>query len=233
IIVDALGVLLGGRGSQDIIRSGESKAYVEGAFRATGHRELFELVEAAGIETDGTELIVRRELSSTGRTRAFINDQLTTVGVLRELRPFLVDIHGQGEQQTLLYPDSHIDLLDLFAGHEKERELLRAGYRKWQELERTLLELRRDEADRLRSLDILEFQSGEIDRAQLEPGEDSRLTDERRLLLNAERLVSVSAQCYDLLYESETATLSQLASIGRRLEELAVMDARFSPYIET
>jgi DNA repair protein RecN (Recombination protein N) len=232
IIVDALGVLLGGRGSHDIIRSGQSKAYVEGIFRVTGHKELLEMVEEAGIETDGTELVIRRELSSTGRSRAFINDQLTTVGFLRELRPFLVDIHGQGEQQSLLYPDSHIDLLDLYAGHEKEREHLKLSYRKWQELERTLAELRRDEADRLRSLDILEFQSREIDRTNLEPGEDIKLADERKLLLNAERLVSVSTQCYDLLYESESAILTQLATISRRVEELAGLDARFYIYIE-
>ncbi|MEW6734006.1 MAG: DNA repair protein RecN [Acidobacteriota bacterium] len=233
IIVDALGVLLGGRGSQDIIRSGEQKAFVEGCFQVSGHKDLFEIVERAGIETDGAELIIRRELSATGRSRAFINDQLTTIGFLRELRPFLVDIHGQGEQQTLLYPDSHIDLLDLFAGFEKECSQIRESYRRWQELELALAELRRDEADRLRSLDILEFQLREIERARLQVGEDARLEEEKRLLLNAERLTSLSAQCYDLLYESESAALAQLATVGRRLEELASLDGRFISYIES
>lgn len=232
IIVDALGLLLGGRVSPELIRSGEQKAFVEGAFRASEHKELFELVETAGIEMDSYELVIRREISASGRSRAFINDQLTTVSFLRELRPFLVDIHGQGEQQSLLYPDSHIDLLDLFAGLEKDREVVRTAFREWQHLERELADLERDEAERLRALDILEFQSREIEKANLTQGEDLRLNDERRLLVNAEKLASMSAQCYDLLYENEIAALAQLATVARRIEDLAELDDRFTPYVE-
>lgn len=232
IVVDALGVLLGARVSQEIIRSGETKAYVEGCMRVKGHRELYEKIEAAGIEIDGDEMILRREISAT-RSRAFINDQLTSVGFLRELRPYLVDIHGQNDQQTLLFPDSHIDLLDLFAGLEKERTRVSEAYRALKSLENELDELRRDEAERLRSLDILEFQASEIEHAGLQPGEDQRLQEERRLLANAERITGLSALCYELLYESETAVLTHLATLSRRIEDLADYDSRFAQYIET
>ncbi len=232
IIVDALGLLLGGKTSTEMIRSGEQKAHVEGVFQVNNHHDLFQAVEIAGIETDSKELVIRREISSSGRSRAFINDQLTTIAFLKELRPYLVDIHGQNEQQTLLYPESHLDLLDLFAGLEKECKDIRSKYREWQALEKELAELKRNEAERLRSLDILEFQSAEIERANLEAGEDQRLQDERRLLVNGERLAASSSHCYDLLYESDSAVLVQLATLGKKLDELASLDSRFDQYTE-
>lgn len=232
IVVDALGVLLGARASQEIIRSGEAKAYVEGCMRVEGHRELYEKVEAAGIEIEGDELVIRREISAT-RSRAFINDQLTSVSFLKELRPYLVDIHGQNEQQTLLFPDSHIDLLDLFAGLDKERARVGEAYRALKNLELELEALRRDEAERLRSLDILEFQANEIEQARLQPGEDQRLQDERRFLTNAEKISALSSLSYDLLYESETAVLTHLSALSRRIEELSGYDSRFAQYTET
>lgn len=232
IIVDALGLLLGGRTSIEMIRSGEQKAYVEGVFQVSHHNDLFQAVETAGIETDNKELVIRREISSSGRSRAFINDQLTTIAFLRELRPYLVDIHGQNEQQTLLYPESHLDLLDLFAGLEKDCKEIKNKYRHWQSLEKELADLKRDEAERLRSLDILEFQSAEIEKASLEVGEDERLQNERRLLVNGEKLAASSGHCYDLLYESDSAILVQLASLGKKLDELASLDSRFDQYTE-
>ena len=233
IIVDALGLLLGGRTSAEMIRSGQQKAHVEGVFQVVAHKELFQTVESAGIEIDSKEIVVRRELTASGRSRAFINDQLTTVAFLRELRPYLVDIHGQNEQQTLLYAESHLDLLDLFAGLEKDCEEIRSKYRYWQSLEKELAELRHSEAERLRLLDMLEFQSSEIERANLEIGEDQRLQDERRLLINGEKLTASSVHCYEMLYESEAAILSQLASLGKKMDELASLDPRFGQYIES
>ncbi|MBL8196374.1 MAG: DNA repair protein RecN [Blastocatellia bacterium] len=233
IIVDALGLLLGGRTSAEMIRSGQQKAHVEGVFQVVAHKELFQTVESAGIEIDSKEIVIRRELTTSGRSRAFVNDQLTTVAFLRELRPYLVDIHGQNEQQTLLYAESHLDLLDLFAGLEKDCEEIRNKYRYWQSLEKELAELRRSEAERLRMLDMLEFQSSEIERANLEIGEDQQLQDERRLLVNGEKLTASSVHCYEMLYESEAAILSQVASLAKKMDELASLDPRFGQYIES
>lgn len=233
IIVDALGLLLGGRTSAEMIRSGQQKAHVEGAFQVVAHKEFFQAVESAGIEIDSKEIVIRRELTASGRSRAFVNDQLTTVAFLRELRPYLVDIHGQNEQQTLLYAESHLDLLDVFAGLEKDCEQIRSKYRYWQSLEKELAELRHSEAERLRMLDMLEFQSSEIERANLEIGEDQHLQDERRLLVNGEKLTASSVQCYEMLYESEAAILSQLASLARKMDELASLDPRFGQYTDS
>ncbi|MFY9226081.1 MAG: DNA repair protein RecN, partial [Blastocatellia bacterium] len=184
-------------------------------------------------EIDSKEIVIRRELTASGRSRAFVNDQLTTVAFLRELRPYLVDIHGQNEQQTLLYAESHLDLLDVFAGLEKDCEQIRSKYRYWQSLEKELAELRHSEAERLRMLDMLEFQSSEIERANLEIGEDQHLQDERRLLVNGEKLTASSVQCYEMLYESEAAILSQLASLARKMDELASLDPRFGQYTDS
>ncbi len=233
IIVDALGLLLGGRTSAEMIRSGQQKAHVEGVFQVVAHKEFFQAVESAGIEIDSKEIVIRRELTASGRSRAFVNDQLTTVAFLRELRPYLVDIHGQNEQQTLLYAESHLDLLDVFAGLEKDCEQIRSKYRYWQSLEKELAELRHSEAERLRMLDMLEFQSSEIERANLEIGEDQHLQDERRLLVNGEKLTASSVQCYEMLYESEAAILSQLASLARKMDELASLDPRFGQYTDS
>lgn len=233
IIVDALGMLLGGRASAEMIRSGEQKAYVEGVFQVIKHQELFRTVETAGLEIDSKELVIRREIAANGRSRVFVNDELTTVAFLRELRPFLVDIHGQNDQQTLLYAESHLDLLDLFAGLEKDCEEIRTKYQSWQKLEKELAEIQRTEAERLRSLDILEFQATEIEKVGLEVGEDIRLQDERRLLINGEKLTSMSVNCYDLLYENDSSVLTNIASISKRLDELASLDPRFEQYLET
>src|SRR5262249_42065117 len=129
ILVDALGALIGGRVSSDMLKAGESHGFIEGLFALQPVPELNELLGTAGIELDRDELIIRRELSSEGRNKIFINNRLATQSVLRDLRPFLVDIHGQGDQQTLFNPETHLDLLDSFAGLEEARAELAALYR--------------------------------------------------------------------------------------------------------
>src|SRR5882724_4507349 len=124
IVVDALGVLIGGRFNSDLLKSGTDKGFIEGLFSVSRSPELEAIIENAGITLDdqatnavaGGELIIRRELSAAGRNKIFINNQLATLALLRDLQPFLVDIHGQGDQQTLFNTDTHLDLLDAFAG---------------------------------------------------------------------------------------------------------------------
>ena len=116
IIVDALGVLIGGRFSSDLIKSGAERGSIEGLFSVAPNPELELLLENAGLDST-PELIIRREISSTGRNKIFINNQLATQTLLRDLRPYLVDIHGQGDQQTLFNPETHLEILDAFAGN--------------------------------------------------------------------------------------------------------------------
>src|ERR1700704_2422898 len=148
IIVDALGVLIGGRFSSDLLKLGAERAFIEGLFSVNRNPELEALLDDAGISEAGKdpviELIIRRELSAGGRNKIFINNQLATQSLLRSLRQFLVDIHGQGDQQTLFNGDTHLELLDSFAGVAAQRQDLAAAYQRWHSLRRELEALQQD-----------------------------------------------------------------------------------------
>src|SRR5215204_1214738 len=157
IIVDALGVLIGGRFTSELLKSGTERGSIEGLFSVASHPDLEVLLENAGLSPTN-EIIIRRELSSTGRNKIFINNQLATQSLLRDLRPFLVDIHGQGDQQTLFNPETHLEILDAFAGNGGLRTEVAEAYRRWMELRRELDSLRSDEAEQFQLVDTLKFQ---------------------------------------------------------------------------
>ena len=161
IIVDALGVLIGGRFTNELLKSGTERGSIEGLFSVTKNPELDSILENAGLDAT-TELIIRREISSTGRNKIFINNQLATHALLRDLRPFLVDIHGQGDQQTLFNPETHLEILDAFAGNGALRAEVAEAYQRWTNLRRELESLRHDEAEKFQLVDTLKFQIAEI-----------------------------------------------------------------------
>src|SRR5689334_14813124 len=166
IIVDALGVLIGGRFTSELLKSGAERGSIEGLFLLTPNPRLFTLLENSGLQ-NGDELIIRREVTAAGRNKIFINNQLATQSLLRDLRPFLVDIHGQGDQQTLFDPDTHLELLDGFAGVAALRQEVAAAYKQWAGLRRELAALRQDEAEKFQLIDMLRFQINELERAGL------------------------------------------------------------------
>jgi DNA repair protein RecN (Recombination protein N) len=233
IIVDALGLLLGGRTSADVVRAGTSATHIEGVFAVDANREVQALLADAGVDVADGEIIIRREVSDKARSRAFVNDRLVTLSLLKSMRPFLVDIHGQGDQQNLLFPESHVDLLDEFGGHGSKRAEVSRRFDRFADLRREYERLRSSEAERLRGLDVLDFQVGEVERAALTAGEDEQLERERALLVNAEKLMQVSNEAYGLLYEAEPSILSLLGVVDRRVEVLARFDDRFSAYRES
>jgi DNA repair protein RecN (Recombination protein N) len=235
IIVDALGVLIGGRFTTDLLKTGETRAFIEGLFLVARNPELEEMLRAAGIEVDGrdaSEIIVRRELAANGRNKIFINHQLATQSLLRDLRPFLVDIHGQGEQQTLFNPDTHLELLDAYAGVATLGQEVAASYRRWAALKRGLDEHRQDEAEKFQLVDILRFQIDELERAQLVTGEDERLEDERRRLMNVEKLTTLCAESFELTYEDNDSAITRVRQASRRVEELSGYESSFRGYLE-
>jgi DNA repair protein RecN (Recombination protein N) len=237
IIVDALGVLIGGRFSNDLIRSGEEHASVEGLFQTGAHAQVATLLEGAGLgartgDNEGVELVVRRELSAAGRGKVFVNNRLSTLALLRELRPFLVDIHGQGEQQTLFEVETHLELLDAYASLASLRQDVAARYRTWASLRRELDELRRDESEKLNLIDGLRFQVGELGAAQLALGEDERLEEERRRLNNLEKVSALCADAYDKTYEEHDSTVARLSQLERQIEELASYESSYRNYAE-
>jgi DNA repair protein RecN (Recombination protein N) len=237
IIVDALGVLIGGRFSTDLIRSGEEHASVEGLFQVGAHAQVAALLEGAGLDVraggdEAVELVIRRELTSGGRGKVFVNNRLSTLALLRELRPYLVDIHGQGDQQTLFEVETHLELLDAFAGLAARRQEVAALYRAWSSLRRELDELRRDESEKLNLIDGLRFQVGELEAAGLAAGEDERLEEERRRLNNLEKVSALCADAYDRTYEDNDSTVARLSLLERQIAELSNYESNYRNYAD-
>lgn len=231
IIVDALGVLIGGRFTSELLKSGAERGSIEGLFSLSPNPQLETLLENSGLQ-NGDELIVRRELSTTGRNKIFINNQLATQTLLRDLRPFLVDIHGQGDQQTLFDPDTHLELLDSFAGHRALRIEVAEAYDHLSGLQRELAILRKDSAEKFQLVDTLQFQINELEQAQLSLGEDERLEEERRRLANVEKLTTLCQSSYTRIYEDDDAALARLRLTLKEVEELSEYDSVFREYLE-
>ena len=234
IIVDSLGALTGTRVSNDLIKEGESSAQIEGLFSIEVTDALAAVFDECGIDidTNENELIIRREISLTGKNRIFINNQLVTQGVLKQIGAFLVDIHGQGEQASLYDVSSHIRMLDGFAGNAKLLAGVADAYSGWANIRTELTSLEKDESEKLQLLDILRFQVEEIKRAAPQPGEDESLEEEKRRLNNVQKLTSLSEDAYRLLYENDDSTVSTLERAVRKVAELSEFDSSFHEYDE-
>ncbi len=231
IIVDALGVLIGGRFTSELLKSGAERGSIEGLFSLTPNPQLSELLENSGLQ-NGDELIIRRELAINGRNKIFINNQLATQSLLRDVRPFLVDIHGQGDQQTLFDPETHLELLDSFAADDAQRAEVAEAYDELSRLQRELAALRKDSAEKFQLVDTLGFQIAELERAQLSLGEDERLEEERRRLANVEKLTTLCQSSYSRIYEDDDAALARVRQTLKEVEELSEYDAGFREYLE-
>jgi DNA repair protein RecN (Recombination protein N) len=216
ILVEAVGLLLGGRATQDLIRTGEDLATVEAIFETE----------------DGSELIVRREITSQGRSRAFINGALATAAALKDLANRLVELHGQHEHQQLLDPTQHLALLDAWAGLEAARLEVAAHFANVRTLREQLDRLRMDDRERAARLDLVEFQLAELKKANLQPAEDEALASERQLLRSADTIQRLCGESYADLYDSEEAALVILGRVWKRVGELASIDPRFAPYLD-
>jgi DNA repair protein RecN (Recombination protein N) len=228
IVIDALGVLSGNRVNQEVIRTGADRSYVEGVFDVAGNTPLLALLADSGIAVDDDEIVIKREISMTGRGRIFVNNQTATLSLLKQIQPHIIDIHGQGDQQSLLLPDNHLKIFDSFVGASPLRHQVEQQYEEILNLLKELESSHRSEAERLQLLDLLEYQIAEITKAELTPSEDSDLEAERNILANAERLMLLSNEAYKLLYDDEQSILAQLSLVSRRLDELAKVDGSFS-----
>jgi DNA repair protein RecN (Recombination protein N) len=237
IIVDALGVLIGGRFASDLLKAGTDRAFIEGLFLVAANSAPEAILVAAGMppgdSSEGAnELIIRRELSASGRNKIFINNQLATQSLLRQLRPSLVDIYGQGDQQTLFSTDTHLELLDSFAGVGAVRQDVAESYQRWSGLKRELVALQQDEAEKFQLVDVLKFQIDELERGQLALDEDTPLTEERRRLQNVERLTVLCAESYSQIYEDDNAALARVRHALKQIEELSEYESTFRDYLE-
>jgi DNA repair protein RecN (Recombination protein N) len=235
IIVDALGVLIGGRFTSDLLKAGRDRGFIEGLFSIEQNRELERLLGDSGINVetvDGPEIIIRRELAASGRNKILINHQLATQSLLRELRPFLVDIHGQGDQQTLFDTGTHLELLDAFAGVAALKDEVALSFKSWAAIKRELEEHGKQEAEKFQLLDILKFQIDELERSQLIVGEDEQLDEERRRLNNVEKLTTLCAESFALVYDDSDSAITRIRQTARRVEELSGYESRFRQHLD-
>ncbi|MFA6456998.1 MAG: AAA family ATPase, partial [Bacteroidota bacterium] len=227
ILIDALGLLLGERASTEMIRTGAEKAIVEGVFDSKGNERVADILRAN--ENDVTEeLIIRRELTSKGQSRCFVNDSPVSVSLLKEIGDALVDLHGQHEHQSLLHPETHIEFLDDFGGFEKEIVAYQVAYRHLAELTSKKRELQDQEQQLKAKKSLFEFQIKEIDAVNPQSGEEEHLESGLKILENTEKLSELTTGIHQLLYEAENSVRDNLVKARKLVEQLAEIDSSFA-----
>lgn len=233
ILVDALGLLLGSRASQDMVRSDCDTAILEGIFQIEACKSATMLLADAGFEIEDGLLLIRREISISGRNRVFLNNNLATLSLLKSLGEKLADIHGQQEQRALLDLPTHLEWLDEFGGNGELLEEVRLAFRNLQETARQMEFIEENEQERLRRIDILQFQIDEISKVGPLPGEKEGLENERTILANRERILSLATESYSLLYENEPSVIISLTHLEKLFGELASFDRNWAAHFET
>ncbi|MFK5927358.1 MAG: DNA repair protein RecN [Desulfuromusa sp.] len=223
IIIDAVNLLLGGRARGEIIRTGEEEASVEAIFDLSIEPLLGQKLVDAGLDADG-ELLVRRIIARSGKNRVFINGSPVSLIQLRELISGLVNIYGQHEHQNLQRTETHLHLLDSFAGLQKYLLAYRSAFATYQQLQKELNRLNLAERDRQQRLDMLGFQQQELLNAHLEVGEDDQLERERSILQHAEKLTAATAGGYENLYAGQHAVCENVAVVAEQLEKMQLID---------
>lgn len=231
IIIDAVGLLAGGRGSADLIRHGEDKTILQGLFHMPSSKKLRATMEDYGIEADEDHVILQRELSRSGKNVARVNGSIVTVSILREIASHLIDIHGQNEHQELMDASRHLQLLDRFAGdavNEKIKEY-HQQFEVYQKVKKELSDLQTDEQQNIQRIDLLTFQINEIDQANLQDDkEEERLLEERLLLTNYQRIMEGLTNAYQTLQGMEGNAMDQISVAMESLEKIQ----SFSPSYE-
>ncbi len=214
VLVEGISLLLGGRASADMVRTGAPGASVQ-AIIAT---------------PQGDEVIVRRDISVEGRSRAYIDDVLVTASTMRERVSAWVDLHGQHEHQTLQMPETHLDLLDRVAGLQAQRAQVATAHGAYAAARDALATSQMDVRERAARIELLSFQLGDIDKVQPLDGEDEHLAASRQVLASADRLQRLGQEAYHALYEGEHAALQALSVVWKRVDELAQVDPLVQPY---
>jgi DNA repair protein RecN (Recombination protein N) len=223
IIVDSLGLALGGRGQSDMVRSGEKEAVVQAYFEPVEGSELPDI----GIDRSGG-FILRRAIYASGRSRAYINDTMVSLQSLAEFGRSLVDIHGQHEHQSLLSVDRHRLFLDAFGRLQGDTERVGMLFREISAMKKELADLKEKVKDRAHRLDLLKFQIGEIDGSSLRSGEKEELVEKRGVLSNLARLKELAETAYAAIYSSEGSCIERLSYIIVKTREMSSVDPSVS-----
>jgi DNA repair protein RecN (Recombination protein N) len=230
ILIDALALLLGEKASSEVVRHGAEKAVVAAVFDVEG-KAAEAILEDNGIDCEDDEIILRREIGANGKGRVFVNNQPATVAVLKALAPHLAVVHAQNETMMAFDPPARLVLLDSAAGLDIES--VAAAYSEWKKIKDKIAELESGEQDKLRLMDLWNFQLKEIDAAALQAGEDEKLLGEKRVLANSEKIHVAAMAAFDSLYEGESSASSTIRIALKHLEELGKFDDRFKEQAAT
>lgn len=237
ILIDAVSLLMGGRGQKEMIRSGEDKALVTGLFDLGEQaKQILLLCDEYGLPHDDNQLVISRELATKGRNIVRINGQLTTINVLREVGNYLVDIHGQNDQQILMNQDRQIDLVDNYAPSDLKEELsaYQDNYYKWKKLTDQLHHLRQDAQELAQRQDILQFQNDELEAANLsDPKEDEKLEDEFNELNNYQKITDAVHYFVQLYDDDEHGIETLLGDAQSAAGDLTEFSNKFNDFAKT
>ena len=228
IIIDAMNMMLGARATTDVIRHGTSKAEIEGLFSVENNRDLQELFDEQGIELGG-EIIIRREILQNGRSVSRVNGQMVNLSVLRSIGQYLVDIHGQHDQEELMRPQLHIQMLDGFGDADflELKQAYQTNFDAYRKMRKQLLEIKKNQEEHKARIEMLEFQMAEIESASLQPGEDLKLNQERDKLLNHKNIADTLTNAYTMLDNEEFSSLANVRSAMNDMESLEDYDVEY------
>jgi DNA repair protein RecN (Recombination protein N) len=229
MIVEAIATLCGSRMEDVLIRTGTNFAEVTGVFEASA--SVKDRLKKAGIEID-TDIIIRRKIERGKRQNSYINDQIVSLNLLKELTREMVDLIGQHENQSLFYAKNHLLLLDSYAGVEALKEDYNKNYREYKNLQNKLANSLEEIRQKDEKLDYLKYQIDEIEKTNLQPGEEDQLTTEKNLLLSSEKRTSLSKSIITHLYEAEGSVVENLARIKKLFDELCEIDPHLKPLKE-
>ncbi|WP_447383939.1 DNA repair protein RecN [Streptococcus pseudopneumoniae] len=228
IIIDAMNMMLGARATTDVIRHGAPKAEIEGLFSVENSRLLQEIFDEQGLEL-GDEIIIRREILQNGRSISRVNGQMVNLSVLRAIGQHLVDIHGQHDQEELMRPQLHIQMLDEFgdAGFWDLKETYQTSFDAYRKMRKQVLEVKKNQQEHKARIEMLEFQMAEIEAANLQAGEDLSLNQERDKLLNHKNIADTLTNAYSMLDNEDFSSLANVRSAMNDMESVEEYDPEY------
>ena len=228
IIIDAMNMMLGARATTDVIRHGAPKAEIEGLFSVENSRLLQEIFDEQGLEL-GDEIIIRREILQNGRSISRVNGQMVNLSVLRAIGQHLVDIHGQHDQEELMRPQLHIQMLDEFGDTAfwDLKETYQTSFDAYRKMRKQVLEVKKNQQEHKARIEMLEFQMAEIEAANLQAGEDLALNQERDKLLNHKNIADTLTNAYSMLDNEDFSSLANVRSAMNDMESVEEYDPEY------
>ena len=228
IIIDAMNMMLGARATTEVIRHGAPKAEIEGLFSIESTRALEEIFDEQGLELSD-EIIIRREILQNGRSISRVNGQMVNLSVLRTIGQQLVDIHGQHDQEELMRPHRHIQMLDEFGDTSffELKEAYQMSFDNYRRMRKQVLDIKKNQQEHKARIEMLEFQIAEIEAANLKAGEDVTLNQERDRLLNHKHIADTLTNAYSMLDNEEFSSLANVRSAMNDMESLEEFDPEY------